>query len=747
MSTRTPPRPPTTGSAPASGQAPPPGGSASAAAGAAPPGALVTPATPNADANTRATTHTDATSQARGSGGGGVDDEAVASLRTFLTDLIRAQCELLDAIAGVAMIPMAAGSNRPDSSRADSGRAGSSTSTALVATFVTPGAAGNLVGPALLARLEAAARDVATTGGERIDAVAVSRGDLLYSEAPRHALVACALAAEGRVEGGCAIVLPQKPTVEPARALREAALAARTFETYLWRAHCHAEASRRAMLANTLELVDAVQHAPDAASMAAVVCDELKRRFGCARASASLVDRAGRLVLVGVSGSDEIDRRGATALALVAAMEECATQDAEILIPIPPEFEHDPAQRRVTRAHESLSRGMSPGVAGGPGMPLRDGAIEAGGLGSAVVSLPLRVDDDIVGVITLERDSRDPFPAGSLALLRLVAQAVGPALWTRRLADRGVLAVSRDRAREALATMVGPRHTGWKVLGALVLAALLAAGLIPIPDRVIATAEVQAARSRTVVPPFSGFLAQVHVKPNDPVLVGSPLATMDVEALSLEAARQRANRDSLGTQRDDALSRGELAKARVLGAQIAEAQAGLDQLQDRLARSVITSPIDGVVGRGDLERLIGAPVEPTQALFEIVSDARTLTLQVDERDASRVSPGQRGRLVLKSDPSRGFGFVVVRVHPMAEAIQGRNVYTVDAELSDDDATEAIAAGVASTTTGTTTGATLDTHSALRPGVSGSARIGVGRTTTLARLLRPIVDEARLRLWW
>lgn len=611
---------------------------------------------------------------------------AVADLRTFLVDLVRAQCELLDALAGCALIP------------------GSAVRQAIVATHIDPAA--NL-GPAQMARLEAIAKEAATSGEGRIDALMLSRGDALYDQGVRHALVACPLAAEGRVEGACALLLPAKPTVEPRIALREAALMAKTFETYLWRQHCHAEASQKAMLAQTVELLDAAQQAPDAGAMASVFCDELRRRFGCARVSTSLVASSGDLVLVGVSGADEIDRRGSVAEALRAAMEECASQDAEILLPLPAELEADPARRRVTRDHEALARTLNPG--GAPG---------------AVASLPLRVENDLVGVVTLEREALEPFPVGSLALLRIIAQTIGPALWTRRMADRGVFGVARDQAADLARAAVGPRHTAWKVVGAGVGLALVAAAVIPIPDRVLATAQVQAGVSRTIVPPFQGFLASVRVKPNDPVKAGDELAAMDVEAIRLEAARAQSNQSSLAAQRDDSLARGDLSKARVLDAQIREAQATIDQLSERILRGVITSPIDGVVGRGDLERLVGAPVEPTQALFEIVGTDRTITLEVDERDAARIHEGQRGRMVLKSDPSSGYDFSVVRVHPIADARQGRNVYTLEARP--DDPAKA---------------------SQLLPGMTGSARLNHGRTTLLARLLRPLWDEAHLRLWW
>ena len=97
---------------------------------------------------------------------------------------------------------------------------------------------------------------------------------------------------------------------------------------------------------------------------------------------------------VAISGADNIDRRNPAVEALEAVMDECADQDIEVMFPQSDELA--PAERRVVRAHGELSRSFGP---------------------SSIVSLPLRVDGDLVGVGVLERDADDPFPPGSLGLL------------------------------------------------------------------------------------------------------------------------------------------------------------------------------------------------------------------------------------------------------------------------------------------------------------------------------------------
>jgi multidrug efflux pump subunit AcrA (membrane-fusion protein) len=421
-----------------------------------------------------------------------------------------------------------------------------------------------------------------------------------------------------------------------------------------------------------------------------------------------------RLRLMAVSGADDLDRRGAAVEALEAAMEECAAQDIEVVYPPPLEAEADPAQRRVTRAHQELSRKFGP---------------------AAMLSLPLRVEGDLAGVVLLEREAADPFPPGAAALMRLVAEFIGPAVWTRRLADRKVLAVARDRVLELGQAAVGPRHTGAKLLGLLVLLVFIGLAAIPIPDRVSAKAEIKAQLSRTIVPPFTGYLKEVRVRAGDAVEAEQVLAAMDDTELNLQLARYSADKQTQSTQRDDAQSKGDLSKARELEGEIQQTQASIDETQAKLQRSVIRSPIAGVVSKGDLDPFIGARIDPSQPLLEVVGTDRLVTVQIPERDIGRVMARLEedkqvtGHLVTKALPDRKIPITIASVNPAAEVVDGANVYLAEAMITADDP-------------GAPPPGTW-----LKPGMTGTAKLHDGYTTGLGAILRPVVDELRLRLWF
>lgn len=617
---------------------------------------------------------------------------AQGDLQAFLTTMLEAQCRLVAGLGGIVVLV-------PTRAR----RGG------IAARHSVPAAhrADPLTDPALVRRMERLAAQAAENAG--LPGAAANNGlaeqislggNDVYAIESTHRLLAVPLRAEGRVEGAVVILAPLAPRADADELLLRLSLATARFETFLWRQQCLTEAQQKAKLRETLELLDTSLQGQSAEAMGSLMAHELMRRFGCLRVSIGLI-RRGRVRIAAVSGADELDRRGAAVEALEAAMEECADQDVEIMYPPPLAAENDPGERRVTRAHEALSTKFGP---------------------SSMLSLPLRVDGDLVGVVLLERSAEDPFPPGSASLLRLVAEFIGPALWTRRLADRGVLAVARDRLVDASAAIVGPRYTGAKMLGLAAAVVLAGLAFIPIPGRVSSDAEMEAAAFRTIAPPFTGYLATVAVKPGDRVEAGQLLASLDDREFRLRLAELEANRETVRTQRDQAQAEGEAGQRRALEATLDELDAKINLIREQIDLAQVRAPIAGIVSRGDLEALVGARVEPTQPLFEIVTESQVLIIQVDERDIDRVRPGQEGTVALKALPGRKLPVRVLRVNPTAEPVRGANVYLAEAEL-------------------------LEPTPWARPGMTGTARLRDGWTTGLGMIMRPLIDEFRMRFWW
>jgi hypothetical protein len=85
----------------------------------------------------------------------------------------------------------------------------------------------------------------------------------------------------------------------------------------------------------------------------------------------------------------------------------------------------------------------------------------------------------------------------------------------------------------------------------------------------------------------------------------------------------------------------------VLAAQLSQVEAQLALSEEKLARTQLVAPFDGVVVSGDLSQMLGAPVERGKVLFELAPLGKyRVILQVDERDIAHVTSGQRGELAL-----------------------------------------------------------------------------------------------------
>jgi hypothetical protein len=152
----------------------------------------------------------------------------------------------------------------------------------------------------------------------------------------------------------------------------------------------------------------------------------------------------------------------------------------------------------------------------------------------------------------------------------------------------------------------------------------------------------------------------------------------------------------------------------------------LQLVRRELGRTRIEAPMDALVLDGDLSRSVGMPVRRGDTLMRLTPDeAPRVVIEIDERDIDAVRPGQPARLALSALPWDTLALQVERVQPAAHSVEGANVFEVEARLQ--------------------AGATTDPL-ALRPGLTGVARVEVGRQSRLVTLGTRVVDWLRLQ-WW
>lgn len=501
--------------------------------------------------------------------------------------------------------------------------------------------------------------------------------------------------ATGNASEACLLVVAMRPGRREDLSAAGAVLRLAADTPALYQRQRQLEQAKRDLVHYTqaLEILAATNAQTRFLAVAMALVNELAARFNSPRVALGWTE--GPYVrLKAISGTDRFEKKMAAVQRLEAAMEEARDQDEEILYPPLPD------NTAIVRDHEAYR-----GVAGC----------------EAVLSVPVRLEGEARGVLTLERATA--FTVQDAAAVRVVADQVARRLADLRRQDRWFGARWAAAARENAARWLGPQHTGWKLTGLVASAALLVAVFVPFSYRVEAPFIVRADALAHLPAPFDGYLAQAPVRPGDVVAEGALLAALDVSELRVEEASAQADLRLAVSEAEKAESERRLADLRVAQAQQAQARARLELVRHRLVRAELRAPFAGVVVEGDLRERIGAPVRTGDLLLK-VSQLKDLYVEVKvpERDIDLVGGSRRGQIAFASRPEDTFDFRVERLEPAALAEREGNVFLLRGELD----------GRADW---------------FRPGMSGVAKVDAGRRSLLWIATHRLVDFLRLKLWW
>jgi HlyD family secretion protein len=130
------------------------------------------------------------------------------------------------------------------------------------------------------------------------------------------------------------------------------------------------------------------------------------------------------------------------------------------------------------------------------------------------------------------------------------------------------------------------------------------------------------------------------------------------------------------------------AKEHQADAQVQQAQASLNQLEEQLSYTTVTSPIDGVVLSRDVQ--VGDAVSSilvlgsTATLVMTLGDTHQVYVKgkVDESDIAKVYLGQAARIKVQSFPSKSFAGRVTKIAPLG--VEKDNVTTFEVQISIDN---------------------------------------------------------------
>lgn len=191
-----------------------------------------------------------------------------------------------------------------------------------------------------------------------------------------------------------------------------------------------------------------------------------------------------------------------------------------------------------------------------------------------------------------------------------------------------------------------------------------------IVDAVRATGRIEAVQAVDLRPDEQGRITELLFREGQSVDAGTPLIRIDDAMLRAQAERATADRD---------LARQQLERVRRLRSENAAAPADLERaeaaarsaegalavLNLQIERSTVRAPFSGVVG----QRFVSAGDYVTTAsrlLTLQTMDPQNAVIQVPERYASALRPGQTVEFAVASQPDRTFRAVVEFIDPVVQ---------------------------------------------------------------------------------
>ncbi len=499
---------------------------------------------------------------------------------------------------------------------------------------------------------------------------------------------------EGRLYGAVVLDIAPGPSHELKRSLRLLHWASAWLIDHFHRQHAREAEARLARLVTATDLMATMLAESRFGPSALAVANELSARLRCDRVSLG-VERGGRVEVKAISHTASFDRKSDLVRRIGQAMDEVI--DLEVALVVPTSEEDDLG----ALAHAQAAR------------ELED---------VAICSVPLIDDGHAFGVVTLERASGGPFTPDEVDLCKTLGLLLGPVLALKLRNERGPIDRLRETGQVALRSLFGPRHPGVKLLASAAVLLVLFFALFVTDHRVTARTVIEGEVQRAAAAPFEGFIGESFVRAGDAVVKGQVLMRLDERDLRLEQTRWLSEREQAQRKFRVALAEQDRAAMAVLAAQVNQAEAQLQLVDARLARSSVVAPFDGVVVSGDLSQLLGTPVEQGKVLFEVAPlDRYRVILKVDERDIDSLQLGQSGRLVLSGLPGEALQFSVKQITPVSTPLDGHNYFRVEAQL---------------------------THGSprLRPGMEGVGKVTVGKARLIWIWTHGLTDWVRLTTW-
>ncbi len=293
----------------------------------------------------------------------------------------------------------------------------------------------------------------------------------------------------------------------------------------------------------------------------------------------------------------------------------------------------------------------------------------------AFYAVPLADDSGRVGVLAFESSDPNFLSQAHVEVIKVLAGQATVALRNAQMYKEvpfiGLLEPVLKRKRKFLA-LEKRRRQAIVVAG---VAAALFLVLCPFPMRVDGEASVAAAHVARVMPEVEGVVKAVFVREGTPVNAGAVLAELQPWNYQIEVAAARAKYETAVSEMNRALAANDGAEAGIRRVQADYWGAEVKRAQERLDRTRLRSPIDGVVATPHLENSVGRHLAAGETFAEILDSSQaTVDVAIDETEEPLLKAGERAAVKLEGLPTHTFRGKVAVVSPKASVLGERRVF-------------------------------------------------------------------------
>jgi len=316
-------------------------------------------------------------------------------------------------------------------------------------------------------------------------------------------------------------------------------------------------------------------------------------------------------------------------------------------------------------------------------------------------ALPLIDDQGRLGILSFESSDPDFLTVAHLEIIKVLAGqatvAMRNASLYREVPFINVLEPLLQKKKRFFA--MEKRRRG------LMIALAVAVGLFfvfcPLPMRVSGNATVAAASALQVQPGVDGVVKSVYVREGDGVMKNAVLAQLEDWNYRADVAAAQASYSEAIEAMNRALAQNDGTKAGTERVKADYWKAELTRAQERLNRTTIRAPLDGIITTPHIENTVGRHLTHGDTFAEIIETSRvTVDVAVAEDEATLLERGQPASVKLESFPLRTLRGEVAVVSPQSQVESDHRVFVARVSLPNEDGT-------------------------IRPGMQGQGKVSVG----------------------